>query len=95
MKHVYKAALRLSYVISDLAEFIAQPLVDSLWDLGGSIECWAHTKLTKLGANTHLDIDAPTGWVGMARSHEFIAEIEAEMRGNARNPLHRLLEEQD
>lgn len=48
MKHVYKAALRLSYIISDLAEFIAQPLTDCIWDIGGSIECWAHTKLTKL-----------------------------------------------
>jgi hypothetical protein len=48
MKHVYKAALRLSYLISDLAEFIVQPLVDCIWDIGGSIECWAHQKLTKL-----------------------------------------------
>jgi hypothetical protein len=51
MKYVYKAALRLSYLISDLAEFIAQPIADCLWDLGGSIEYWAHEKLTKLEAH--------------------------------------------
>jgi hypothetical protein len=81
MKYVYKAALKLSYLISDLAEFIAQPLVDCIWDIGGSIECWAHTKLTKLGANTPLDIEAPTGWVGHDRYNAAIAEIEAAMRG--------------
>lgn len=80
MKHVYKAALKLSYVISDLAEFIAQPITDCIWNLGGRIECWAHTNLTKLGANTPLDIEAHTGWVGHDRYREAIAEIEAEMR---------------
>jgi len=79
MKHVYKAALRLSYIRSDLAEFIAQPLTDCLWDLGGSIEYWAHEKLTKLGVNTPLDIEAPTGWVDLDRYREAIAEYEAEM----------------
>jgi len=79
MKYVYRAALRLSYIISDLAEFIAQPLTDCIWDLGGSIECWAHTNLTKLEANTPLDIEAPTSWVDLDRYHESIAAIEAEM----------------
>jgi hypothetical protein len=96
MKYVYRAALRLSYIISDLAEFIAQPLTDCIWDLGGNIECWAHTKLTKLEdkdpktfktpaswaqATDFLHIDAPTGWVGHDRYREAIAEIEAAMRG--------------
>jgi hypothetical protein len=80
MKHVYKAALKLSYVISDLAEFILDPIVNAVWNLGGRIECWAHTNLTKLEADTLLDIDAPTGWVGHDRYRESIAAIEAEMR---------------
>ena len=79
MKYVYKAALRVSYLISDLAEFIVQPLTDCIWDIGGSIECWAHTNLTKLGANTPLDIEAHTGWVGLDRYHEAMAGFEAEM----------------
>jgi hypothetical protein len=87
MKYVYKAALKLSYVISDLAEFIAQPLVDCIWNLGGSIECWAHTNLTKLEADTLLDIEAPTGWVGHDRYREAIAEIEAAMRGEVPEEL--------
>ena len=79
MKYVYKAALRVSYLISDLAEFIAQPLTDCIWNMGGRIECWAHQKLTKLGANTPLDIEAHTGWVGLDRYHEAMAGFEAEM----------------
>lgn len=79
MKYVYKAALKLSYVISDLAEFIAQPITDCIWNLGGRIECWAHTELTKLGVNTPLDIEAPTGWVDLDRYHDAIAGFEAEM----------------
>jgi hypothetical protein len=79
MKHVYKAALKLSYVISDLAQFIAQPLTDCIWDIGGSIECWAHTKLTKLGVNTPLYIETPTGWVDLDRYHDALAGFEAEM----------------
>ena len=48
MKHVYKTTLRLSYIIADLAEFILDPIVNAVWDLSGSMEYWAHTKLTKL-----------------------------------------------
>ena len=94
MKYVYKAALRLSYLISDLAEFIAQPLVDCIWDIGGSIECWAHQELTKLEADTHLDIEAPTGWVGLDRYHDAIAEIEANLRGEVPEELKGMTVEQ-
>jgi hypothetical protein len=80
MKYVYKAALKLSYVISDLAEFILDPIANAVWELGGRIEYWANEKLTKLEDDEPLDIDAPTGWVGHDRYREHMAAIEAEMR---------------
>jgi hypothetical protein len=46
MKPVYKIALGLSYIITDLAEYIAQPAVDALWNVGGRLEYWAHKRLT-------------------------------------------------
>jgi hypothetical protein len=72
-----------------------QPLVDCIWDIGGSIEYWAHQKLTKLEgkdsktlktpaswahATDSLGIEAPTGWVGHDRYREAIAALEVSMR---------------
>lgn len=81
MKHVYKLILRLSYTIADLAEFILDPIVNAVWDLSGSMEYWAHTKLTKLEGNAPLDIEEPTGWVDLDRYHDAIAAIEANTLG--------------
>jgi hypothetical protein len=88
MKYVYKAALKLSYIISDLAEFIVQPLTDCIWNIGGSIEYWAHQKLTKLEAGdkepksytTPASWTQANAWVDLDRYREAIAALEVSMR---------------
>lgn len=79
MRPVYKAALKLSYALADLAQFVLDPIVNAIWNLSGNIECWAHQKLTKLEADTPMYIETPTGWVDLDRYHDAIAGFEAEM----------------
>jgi len=76
MKHVYKAALRLSYLISDLAEFILDPIANAVWNLGGRIEYWANEKLTKLEAAEPLVMDER-----YRESHEWYLKTIRELDG--------------
>jgi hypothetical protein len=46
MKHVYKIALRASYLLADLAEYILDPITNAVWDKSGALEYWAHERLT-------------------------------------------------
>jgi hypothetical protein len=40
-----------------------------------------------MGKKPKLNVDDPTGWVGLDRYHEAIASIEAEMRGEVPEEL--------
>jgi hypothetical protein len=46
MKHVYKIALRASYLLADLAEYILDPIANAVWNGSGALEYWAHERLT-------------------------------------------------
>jgi len=46
MKHIYKIALRASYLLADLAEYILDPITNAVWDKSGALEYWAHERLT-------------------------------------------------
>ena len=45
MRTFYYIMLRVAYVMADLAEYIAQPLINALWDAAGALEYWANEKL--------------------------------------------------